>query len=84
MMDRNIEIRFMEGGMEAYDSMLDAYENGIPIKEGLYLFKVNDHDYIAAEIYRGVVVEEFDSREKALLWLLDQDLYEYIYEGEFI
>ena len=64
--------------------MIDAHENGIPIKEGLYLFKENDHDYIAAEVYKGVVVEEFDSRKKALLWLLDQDLYEYIYEGEFI
>ena len=78
------EIKFIKGGMEAYDSMIDAYENGIPIKEGLYLFKENDHDYIAAEVYKGDVVEEFDSREKALLWLLDQDLYEYIYEGEFI
>ena len=78
------EIKFIKGGMEAYDSMIDAHENGIPIKEGLYPFEENDHDYIAAEIYKGVVVEEFDSREKALLWLLDQDLYEYIYEGEFI
>ena len=78
------EIKFIKGGMEAYDSMIDAHENGIAIKEGLYLFKENDHDYIAAEVYKGVVVEEFDSRKKALLWLLDQDLYEYIYEGEFI
>ena len=78
------EIKFIKGGMEAYDSMIGAHENGIPIKEGLYLFKENDHDYIAAEVYKGVVVEEFDSRKKALLWLLDQDLYEYIYEGEFI
>lgn len=76
-------VRILEGGLDAFQTLIAADDFGIPVEKGLYLLKERDDLFISAEVYKGVCFEQFDTLEKALLWLIDSKAYDYIYEGGF-
>lgn len=61
----------------------DVYEYGIEISDGRYIFNEGDGIYVAVIFEKGTMsAEEFHTKEEAMLWLLDFNLWRYIYKGE--
>ena len=57
-------------------------DSGVSMSDGKYLF-VEDNEYVSVTLENGdIFAETFSSREEAMLWLLDYEMWKYIYETE--
>ena len=79
-------VRFIEDENNIkFSDVSDVYDYGIEIADGKYVFVEGENQYVATIFEKKTMTaEEFDTREEAMLWLLDYDLWKYIYNGEFL
>ena len=70
-------------GRIKFRDVSDVYGYGIEISDGRYIFNEEDGIYVAVIFEKGTMsADEFHTKEEAMLWLLDFNLWRYIYKGE--
>ena len=62
--------------------LYDILDSGVSMSDGKYLF-IEDNEYVAVTLENGdIFAETLSSRKEAMLWLLDYEMWKYIYETE--
>ena len=79
-------VKFIEDkNYTKFKAVNDVYEYGVEIADGKYIFVEGEDRYLSTIFEKKTMTsEEFCTKEEAMLWLLDFDLWKYIYRGETV